>query len=94
MTPADQQVVREVMEGIYRKFDRNGVRENDEALAALLGNGLVQASPDPAEVEEWRAIVAASHREMAGQGVFDRALYDRVQSLLETFRSGGAASAP
>ena len=29
----DQRVVREVMEGIYRKFDQNGVRENSEALA-------------------------------------------------------------
>jgi TRAP-type C4-dicarboxylate transport system substrate-binding protein len=94
VSEADQAIVREVMEGIYRKFDRNGVLENDEALQALLQAGLEQASPDPAEVEEWRRVVAASHRDMAGQGVFDPALYERVQALLDDFRNGRPASAP
>jgi len=94
MSKADQQVVREVMEGIYRKFDRNGVRENDEALQALLASGLEQVTPDAAEVEEWRRAVNASHREMAGQGVFDIALYDRVQNLLDEYRKTRAAAAP
>jgi TRAP-type C4-dicarboxylate transport system substrate-binding protein len=91
---ADQQVVREVMEGIYRKFDRNGVRENDEALQALLQSGLELVSPDPSEVEEWRRVVSASHRDLGGQGVFDPALYDRVQNLLDEYRKGRQASAP
>ena len=90
----DQRVVREVMEGIYRKFDQNGVRENDEALAALLQNGLEKATPNPSEVEEWRRIVAASHREQAGQGVFDAALYQRVSDLLAEYRAATPASAP
>ena len=94
MSKADQQVVREVMEGIYRKFDRNGVRENDEALQALLASGLEQVTPDAAEVEEWRRAVNASHRDMAGQGVFDVALYDRVQNLLDEYRKTRAAAAP
>ena len=90
----DQRVVRDVMEGIYRKFDQNGVRENDEALEALLQNGLQRVVPDPAEVEAWRRIVGESHLEMAGQGVFDPALYERVRALLDDFRGGRAASAP
>jgi TRAP-type C4-dicarboxylate transport system substrate-binding protein len=94
MAEADQQVVREVMEGIYRKFDRNGVRENDEALQALLQSGLELVSPDPSEVEEWRRVVSASHRDLGGQGVFDPALYDRVQNLLDEYRKGRQASAP
>jgi TRAP-type C4-dicarboxylate transport system substrate-binding protein len=91
---ADQQVVREVMEGIYRKFDRNGVRENDQALEALLESGLERVTPDPAEVEEWRRIVSASHRELASQGVFDAALYERIQQLLGEYRARAPAAAP
>jgi TRAP-type transport system periplasmic protein len=94
MSKADREVVREVMEGIYRKFDRNGVRENDEALQALLASGLEQVTPDAAEVEEWRRAVNASHRAMAGQGVFDVTLYDRVQNLLDDYRKTRAAAAP
>ena len=94
MSAADQAVVREVMEGIYRKFDRNGVRENDEAFQALLDSGLERVTPDPAEVEEWRRVVNASHREMAGQGVFDAALYERIQSLLDDYRKNQATAAP
>jgi len=87
----DQRVVRDVMEGIYRKFDQNGVRENDEALQALLQNGLAPVDPDPAEVEEWRRIVNASHRDLAGQGVFDVSLYDRVRALLDDYRANRKA---
>jgi len=94
MSTADQQVVREVMEGIYRKFDQNGVRENDEAMQALLESGIERVSPDPGEVEEWRNVVSASHREMAAQGYFDAALYQRVQDLLDDYRKNRPAAAP
>ncbi|MEJ2384465.1 MAG: TRAP transporter substrate-binding protein DctP [Xanthomonadales bacterium] len=94
MSQDDQKIVREVMEGIYRKFDQNGVRENDEALQALLDSGLERVRPDPDEVEEWRRVVAASHRRMAGEGVFDAALYDRAQALLDDYRKNRSAPAP
>lgn len=88
IAPEDQQVVREVMEGIYRKFDKYGVSDNEEAMNALLDSGLEKVAPDSSEVEEWRAIVQSSHRKLAQDGVFDLALYDRIQSLLSTFRAG------
>ena len=88
ISPEDQAVVREVMEGIYRKFDRYGVSDNDEALQALLDSGLESVSPNPAEVEEWRGIVAGSHRKLGEDGVFDLALYERMQALLSEYRAG------
>jgi TRAP-type C4-dicarboxylate transport system substrate-binding protein len=90
LSQEDQQVVREVMEGTYRKFDQNGVRENDQALQALLGNGLQMVMPDTSEVSEWRSIVNASHRQQAGEGTFDIELLNRMQGLVQTYRSGAA----
>ena len=90
LSQEDQQVVREVMEGTYRKFDQNGVRENDQALQALLGNGLQMVMPDTSEVSEWRSIVNTSHRQQAGEGTFDIELLNRMQGLVQTYRSGAA----
>jgi TRAP-type C4-dicarboxylate transport system substrate-binding protein len=93
LSEEDQEVVREVMEGTYRKFDQNGVRENSDALQALLGNGLQLVSPDTAQVSEWRGIVNASHRELANEGTFDVALLDQMQSLIDAYRNGDAVGA-
>ena len=93
LSEGDQAVVREVMEGIYRKFDRYGVADNQEALQALLDNGLELVSPDAVEVREWRAIVNDSHRQMAIDGTFDIELLDRVEELIDDYRSDTAAVA-
>jgi TRAP-type C4-dicarboxylate transport system substrate-binding protein len=90
----DQQVVREVMEGIYRKFDQNGVRDNDEALEALLASGLQMVHTAPAEVAQWREIVARSHQRLGQEGVFDPALFERMQTLLDDYREGRAVMQP
>ena len=33
-------------------------------------------------------VVRGSHRKLASEGVFDPALYDRIESLLEQYRAG------
>ena len=93
LSEGDQAIVREVMEGIYRKFDRYGVTDNREALQALLDNGMEMVSPDTVEVGEWRTIVNDSHRQMAIDGTFDIELLDRVQELIEDYRGDSAAVA-
>ena len=92
ISPADQKVVRDVMEGIYRKFDQNGVTDASNAMQALMDSGLQMAKPDAAEVAEWRGIVLASHRKLGREGVFDAALLDRIMTLISDYRSGIAAT--
>ena len=94
LLPEDQLVVREVMEGIYRKFDRYGVTDNREALQALLDNGLEMVSPDMVDVDEWRSIVNASHRQLATGGTFDPVLLDQLQVLIDAYRINEAVVAP
>ncbi len=94
ISPEDQAVVREVMEGIYRKFDQDGVRDNGEAMQALLDGGMKMATPDQSEVIQWRGIVLESHRELARKGVFDIQLLDQMQEILDEYRTGQGASAP
>lgn len=87
LRPEDQAVVREVMEGIYRKFDKYGVADNDEAMQALLDSGLERVTPHAAEVARWRDIVSRSHRKLAAEGDFDLELLERVQALLDALRA-------
>lgn len=88
LSPQDQAVVREVMERIYRQFDKSSIAENDNAIQALLDNGLEWVKPEPTEVQTWRDIVTRSHREQAESGVFDVALLDELQGLLDDYRNG------
>ena len=88
VSPEDQAIVREVMEGIYRKFDQNGVRDNEAAMQALLSDGMELAVPDESEIGQWRGIVLDSHRELARKGVFDIQLLDQMQELLVEYRAG------
>ena len=94
LTPEDQQVVRDVMEGIYRKFDQNGVRDNDAAMRALLESGLQMVEPNAAEVSQWRGIVSRSHQQLGREGVFDATLLDRMESLLAEYREGQVVMQP
>lgn len=94
ISPQDQAVVREVMEGIYRKFDQNGVRDNDDAMRALLEGGMKMATPDQSEVSRWREIVLDSHRKLARKGVFDIQLLDQMQELLIEYRAGQGTNSP
>jgi len=88
LSEQDQGVVREVMERIYRQFDRNSIAENENAMQALLDSGLEWVKPQASEVQTWREIVTRSHREQAEAGVFDVALLDELQSLLDEYRRG------
>jgi TRAP-type C4-dicarboxylate transport system substrate-binding protein len=94
MQEADQAVVREVMEGIYRKFDRYGVADNDEAMQALLDIGLEKVRPESGQISEWRSIANRTLDELAAGGEFDQELLARMRQLLKDYReSGGSSSA-
>jgi len=94
LTPADQAVVREVMEGIYRKFDQNGVTDNEAALQALLDSGLQWVETDARELNQWRDIVAGSNRRLADEGTFDVALLERMLALIAEYRAGEGNRTP
>ena len=94
ISPEDQAIVREVMEGLYRKFDRYGVKDSAEAMQALLDGGMKMAKPDKAEVNRWREIVLDSHRKLAHEGVFDIQLLDQMQELLVQYRAEQGTRSP
>jgi len=90
LQPADQQVVREVMERAYREFNWNARKDNQAAFDALTGQGLVVVEPPPEEIKRWRERAWSVIDLMADRGDFSRELYLQLKQLLE--QSGSAAA--
>jgi TRAP-type C4-dicarboxylate transport system substrate-binding protein len=91
LAPEDQAIVREVMEDVYARIDRENRIENEKAEAALAGAGIKSTHPDPDEVREWRRIVAESNHKEGRAGAFDVALLGEIEAQLQTLRTAAAA---
>lgn len=89
--PADQVIVREVMEKIYEVFDRQGIDDNQKAYQALIDNGMQPVTPDLGQIPEWRNVIQASNRRLADDGVIDIRLLDELECYLTGFRAGNQA---
>ena len=85
--PADQLIVREVMERIYMDFDRQGNEDNKKAYKALIESGIKAVTPDTGQIPKWRKVVQESNRRLAAQGAIDIALLDEVECYLNAFRA-------
>ena len=91
LSPADQSVVREVMDGIYTKIDAANVTDNEDAMQALIDSGLQKVKPDSGQIPRWREIIFKSNRKMAEQGAFSVELLDELKAHLAEFRSSQVA---
>jgi TRAP-type C4-dicarboxylate transport system substrate-binding protein len=88
LSEADQAVVREVMEAIYKKIDKTSISDNTESLAALVEKGLKMVSPVEAEIPVWRQRVADSNLKLAKQGLVSEGRLQEMRGYLEAYRSG------
>jgi TRAP-type C4-dicarboxylate transport system substrate-binding protein len=93
LTPADQAVLREVMEDVYRRTDHDNRIENEQAEAALLKYGIRSVTPDPGQVREWRRIVRAADRREGEAGAFSVSVLDEIEAQLQTLRGESASAA-
>jgi len=93
LKPEDQRVVREVLERVYRGFEESGIKDNEQAMQALLGSGLERVSPVQEEIETWRKAVAQSQEELAAAGKIDADLLQQVRELLNEYRTAQGESA-
>lgn len=88
ISKADQDIVRDVLTRAYEVIDERNRQDNRDAEAALKENGLTFVDVDPELVRGWRAITAASNREMAEQGAFSVDLLDEFLGHIADFHSG------
>lgn len=89
----DQAVLREVMEGIYREFDRANRRDEIEASKALMAAGIERIEIGDARVPAWREQVMEATRAFALKTPeLDAALLATMEQHLADFHGGERAA--
>jgi TRAP-type C4-dicarboxylate transport system substrate-binding protein len=96
ISPADQAIVREVMNATYRNFDAENLKDNHAARDVLINQGIEST---PFEQEKYLAIrdvLAESNKALGASGKFSADMYNEMMGYIAEFRSKQAAdtSAP
>lgn len=86
LSPADQKVMRDVLSGLYRDFDRQNTIDDNEAMQALQAQGLTIVQPIEGEYERWSAVAQQEAHNMAEQGLYSAELYGQIQAHLQHLR--------
>ena len=93
LDPADQEVVREVMSGVYTKVGERSMQESENAVEALMSVGLEMVEPTPGEFEKMSEVAADTNREMAQKGMFSPEFLQQMQSHIDDYRKEQIAGA-
>jgi TRAP-type C4-dicarboxylate transport system substrate-binding protein len=83
----DQAIVREVMGRTYENFDKANLLDNRGARDALLNTGIRTVPVPPEEYEKVRAALMKLNVDLAGQGHFEKALFDEMLAYVSEYRS-------
>ena len=92
ISPADQAVVREVMEKTYRNFDKVNLVDNEGAFDALLNSGIEAVEFDTESYVETRALLLESNRQLGEDGKFSIELYDEMMRYVDEYRNQRGAA--
>ncbi len=93
ISPADQAIVREVMEESYRNFDKVNLDDNRGARDALINSGIESVPYDDSEYQGIREVLAASNRAVGEKGGFSLEMYEEMMGYIQEFRSAQTANA-
>ena len=85
--PDDQVIVREVMERVYQKFEKQGNADNEKAYQALLKDGMKSVSPNPGQVGEWQLAIRESNHQLAAEDVVEIKLLNEIECYVRAYRS-------
>jgi TRAP-type C4-dicarboxylate transport system substrate-binding protein len=91
ISPADRQILHEVLERIYLKLDKENRLENEQAEAALLKQGIIEEKP-MAQLAQMRATTEVALGERAADGLFSAERYAEVKALIQQFRDQNKAA--
>jgi len=87
ISSSDQRVMRDVLSAMYKNFDRQNVLDNEEALQALLQQGLQLVQPQEGEYQRWNAAASSTIQDMVAKGLVSQQLYEQAKQLLSAYRS-------
>ena len=87
ISPADQEIFREVMVRANRNLDTASRSDNAEAREALARQGVEFVDPTPETLAKWEEIAAVATKKLVAQRAYDPATMAMIENLVEEYRS-------
>lgn len=91
LSTADQQIVREVMSGVFIRLDELNRQDNEGALSALKQQGIGFVTPNEQETLRWRNSLNSAMDRLLAKGLFDPAILEQLKLHLQEFRNKQAS---
>ncbi len=93
LSPADQQVVREVMGRFMSELDEAARTDNERAAEVLASSGVKTVDVNAGDVENWRHAVESIYPELRKRPEFGGPLFDELLGILADYRRSHSAAA-
>jgi TRAP-type C4-dicarboxylate transport system substrate-binding protein len=93
LTPEDQIIVTEILTATYAKIDAINRLDNDEAIDALIANGLKVVEANPDAIPYWWSVADKINAQMWSKQSVDKELLGEFMSALAEFRAADKAVA-
>lgn len=90
ISPSDQVVVREVMQGVFNKLNRQIRQDNENARKVLQQQGVEFVQLAPREIEKLHKAASDAIAQLAAQGVYTPDMFKTLQDHLENYRKQSA----
>jgi len=84
---ADQEIVREILSGVYEKIDQKAPAESANAMEALVNIGIKNVEPSDGQFDELQSTMNEFNREMALDGAYPIDLYEKMLGFRAEFRN-------
>jgi len=83
---ADQMIVLETMDKVFKRIDIQNKKNNEQALIVLKDNGIEFIKPSAVDFKEWQRLAGISNKNLIDSGALDIQLVKKVEKLLYDFR--------
>lgn len=87
LSPAHQQVVREVLGKAITALDQQNRKDNRDALVTLEKQGLVIVKPSETQFDEWESLAAKATDDVVARGELSAAALQRLRAHLAAYRA-------
>ena len=87
IAPADQKIVRDTMANVYKNLEVDTIKDDEDALAAMLKGDIQLVEPDPNLVPGWREQSAEVRHRMAQEGAYSAERLAKIEALLASYRT-------
>ncbi|HEC12015.1 MAG TPA: C4-dicarboxylate ABC transporter [Acidiferrobacteraceae bacterium] len=88
LTTTDQDIVRSVLGNVVKVVDKQNIKDNQSALAALRNQGITFVQPSAAELKEWQKYANDSEKRMLSANIISHKVIGLINKHLEEFRKG------